>query len=63
MKAVIEFQLPEEATEHLHAINGLRYFSILEDTKRHIRSQVKHAELSSQELLLLQGILEVLNEE
>lgn len=42
MKATIEFSLPEEATEHRAAINGMGYRAALCEIHEQIRQRLKH---------------------
>jgi len=42
MKAILEFNLPEERSEHTHALKGIEYFSILHTIDQRLRSILKH---------------------
>ena len=42
MKAVLEFNLPEEASDHKMALFGADYLSIIQDTLEEIRKFLKH---------------------
>jgi transposase-like protein len=42
MKATIEFNLPDEASEHRAAINGMGYRCALSDIHEQIRQRLKH---------------------
>ena len=42
MKAILEFTLPDEAQEHLEAINGSTYKYILQDFDAYLRSLLKY---------------------
>lgn len=42
MKATIEFQLPEETTEHRAALNGMGYRAALCEIYEQIRQRLKH---------------------
>lgn len=42
MKATIEFQLPEEATEHRAALNGMGYRAALCEIHEQIRQRLKY---------------------
>jgi len=42
MKAVLEFQLPEESIEHKRALNGSLYRSEIEDFSQYLRTQTKY---------------------
>lgn len=63
MKAILEFNLPEDNTEYLMAINGGKYFCTLEEVSQLIRHKRKHCELTSQEERLLDELAELINEE
>ena len=49
MKAILEFDLPEEAPEHQIALDGVRYCAALEEFRNWLRGQIKYAELSKEE--------------
>ena len=42
MKAILEFNLPEEIEEHLNAINGINYKIALQEMDRWLRSVEKN---------------------
>lgn len=42
MKAILEFTLPEEATEHMIALQGTSLLSALTEIQRLIRCHEKH---------------------
>ena len=44
MKAILEFNLPEEEYEHKRAVLAMEAFSVLHDIDQHLRSIVKHGE-------------------
>jgi hypothetical protein len=46
MKAVLEFNLPEENKDFLSAINGENYKSAIKDFDELLRSEMKYKELS-----------------
>jgi len=48
MKAILEFNLPEDSTEHTHAINGGLYHSILWGLDQYCRNKIKYSELSEE---------------
>jgi hypothetical protein len=47
MKAVLEFDLPEENTDFQAAINGHNYKSSIKDFDELLRSEMKYKELSN----------------
>ena len=42
MKAILEFNLPEEFFEHQDALNGYRWKSIAQDMNNYLRNLEKH---------------------
>ena len=44
MKAILEFNLPDDADQHNLALNGVKYWSALWDFKETFRSIRKHCE-------------------
>ena len=42
MKTIIEFNLPEEKSEYLTAINGQSYYVAVADIKSYLRSKLKY---------------------
>lgn len=44
MKAILEFNLPEEDDEFHYAKEGISYSIVIEDTLNHIRSILKYEE-------------------
>jgi len=44
MKAILEFNLPEDRHEHQRAIHSMEAFSVMHDIDQHLRSVVKHGE-------------------
>ena len=48
MKAILEFNLPEENEEFQAAVNGLNYKSAIWDYDQWLRSEMKYSELSDQ---------------
>ncbi len=49
MKAIIEFDLPEEEHEHKYAINGRKLYEIINDFDSFMKGQIDGAELLSDE--------------
>lgn len=45
-KYTLTFDLPEESEEHKHAINGQKYYCILQEISNEIRQKLKHGEVS-----------------
>jgi len=48
MKAVLEFDLPEEERDFRYAINGEKYKSAIWDFDQLLRSEMKYKELSDE---------------
>ncbi len=44
MKAILEFNLPEDRHEHQRAMHSMEAFSVMHDIDQHLRSVVKHGE-------------------
>ena len=44
MKAILEFNLPEETTEHIWAVNAHRAWAALSEIRHLIRSYRKHGD-------------------
>ena len=44
MKAILEFNLPEDRHEHQRAIHSMEAFSVMHDIDQHLCSVVKHGE-------------------
>jgi hypothetical protein len=42
MKAILEFELPEENDSHRDALAGWRYKAVISDLYAHIRSELKY---------------------
>ena len=49
MKAILEFNLPEEQAEHYCAIKGADMLNVLWELKAELRSMLKYGELSEQQ--------------
>ena len=64
MKAILEFQLPEDDAEYRSAANARDAWSAIDDVRRHIRAQLKYAvELSDETRKALEEIRELLPHE
>ena len=51
MKAIIEFNLPEEQSEFDLATHSLNYSVIIQDILNHLRSTIKYDEKAPQEVV------------
>ena len=56
MKAILEFNLPEEQAEHYCAIKGADMFNVLWDLKAELRSMLKYGELPEQQHKIVEQI-------
>ena len=60
MKAIIEFNLPEEQAEHYCAIKGADMLNVLWELKAEIRSMLKYGELTSEQYEIVDKIQDFL---
>lgn len=60
MKAILEFDLPEENAEHRLALNGARWMSVCHELDQWLRSAQKHQDL---EMLKISEVRTRLHEE
>lgn len=60
MKAILEFQLPEESQEHKIALEGQKYASATESMFNWIRSKQKYRDLTIEEHNLLDELRQFL---
>jgi hypothetical protein len=63
MKAILEFNLPEDLESHNMALNGVKYNGVIESVIVHIRQKLKYIELTSKESDLLRDIQNLIREE
>ncbi len=42
MKAILEFNLPDDEFEHLAAVKAMDMYCLMSDTLEHIRQMIKH---------------------
>lgn len=61
--ATLTFKLPEESIEHKFAINGQKYYCVIETTLEHIRQQLKHGDITAHQQLVLEEIRDLINGE
>ena len=60
MKAMLEFNLPDEEWGFRHTTNGIKYFGALATLAQHIRDRLKHGALTEpvqEELEVFRGII------
>ena len=60
MKAIIEFNLPEEQAEHYCAIKGADMLNVLWELKAELRSMLKYGELPEQQYKIVEKIQDYL---
>ena len=58
MKAVLEYDLPEEIDEFEIAVNSRKYYNIIFDYKMFLRGKLKYEDLSEQEYEIIEKIRE-----
>jgi hypothetical protein len=49
MKAILEFELPDDQFEHLAAVKAMDMYCLVSDTLEHIRQMIKHYQTISSE--------------
>lgn len=62
MKAILEFQLPEETEEHKMALDGMKYSIVLHDLDNYLRNKLKYEDLSELQNEIYQEIRDKLYE-
>ena len=60
MKAILEFNLPEEQAEHYCAIKGADMLNVLWDLKAELRSMLKYGDLPEQQYKIVEKIQDYL---
>ena len=60
MKAIIEFNLPEEQAEHYCAIKGADMLNVLWELKAELRSMLKYGDLPEQQYQIVEKIQDFL---
>ena len=63
MKAILEFDLPDDEYEFVRAKNAGKISSVIEYVRQHIRSELKYKEHTEAEIIILEKIREIINEE
>ena len=56
MKAILEFNLPEEQAEHYCAIKGADMFNVLWELKAELRGMLKYGDLPEQQYEIVEKI-------
>lgn len=62
MKAILEFNLPEEGDDFRYAINGEEYFLALNNIREDVRQMWKYQELSENEYKIVDEIYKMINQ-
>ena len=62
MKATLEFNLPEEASEHRAAVQALDWKYVVTEMDEYLRQQIKYGELNEEGDKILQAAREHLHE-
>jgi hypothetical protein len=66
MKAILEFNLPEEQAEHYCAIKGADMLNVLWELRTKLRSMLKYEELTSEQYEIVeqiqQSLIDMLND-
>jgi len=62
MKAILEFNLPEEQEQFEHCKNGLEYHATLDDVRQYIRSKLKYTSPSEDSASMLEEIRSLIND-
>ena len=60
MKAILEFNLPEEQAEHYCAMKGADMLNVLFEMRVHLRALLKYGELTDQQYEVVEKIQEFL---
>lgn len=60
MKAILEFNLPEEQAEHYCAIKGADMLNVLWELRSELRSMLKYGDLPEQQHEIVEQIQEML---
>jgi hypothetical protein len=64
MKAILEFNLPEETEEYELAMNGSHYLFALQELDNYLRSQLKYNDsLNEEQCYIIESIRTKLHEE
>lgn len=61
MKATLEFNLPEDQAEYDMVINSSKFYNIIWEMKKELRSKVKYAELSDSEYKAYESMRDFFN--
>ncbi len=62
MKAVLEFNLPEDGDDFRHAVNGEQYFIALHNIREDVRQIWKYNSLPEEQFDLVDRIYQMINQ-
>ena len=62
MKAVLEFNLPEDGDDFRHAVNGEQYFTALHNIREDVRQIWKYNSLPEEQFDLVDRIYQMINQ-
>lgn len=62
MKAILEFTLPEETTEHLQAVHAGEVWAMLREIDQRLRNGIKYGELPATAEALAQQLREEMSD-
>lgn len=64
MKAILEFELPDDQFEHLVAVKAMDMYTLMSDTLEHIRQMIKHDQkISGEQAVALDQLREFILDE
>ncbi len=56
MKAILEFNFPEEINEHSMAVNGARFLQIIDDLQQHLKQLKKYSDFNAEQMAVVEDI-------
>ena len=62
MKAILEFNLPEDSDDFRYAVNGEEYYHALNIIREDVRQMWKYQELSENEYKIVDEIYKMINQ-
>jgi len=62
MKAILEFNLPEDGDEFRYAVNGQEYYIALNNIREDVRQIWKYRELPEEQWNLVDEIYQIINQ-
>ena len=63
MEAILKFNLPEEDEDHMNALNGWKYRSVIHETMERIRQDLKYKELPEEVQTYAEGLREFITDQ